>query len=412
MAPFQRICQELARLPAELAHQILSDLKVWDVLKLLWYDNPRVNAVIASHRECRRLLGEDEGTFSTTTRSAKIYFGMYVKVGLPFKPPSHGRLSWGVDALLAYNYKHQVNDPDSETRRLIMRELEEPIRSFLRVQINTSGMDLEPYIDRSLFPHGIPKLYTCTTAQELDKCMDALLHAKKTLSKQTSEQLCWAASLLEQNPDILKRTLDPEQKRRPNTAHIVNRMRYMANRCGKCDPKHFVASEYFWFYFFPVIPFDEALGELVRWMEKYGFVQTIDKADNGIKPEHSHPPSIKKHASTVMEGMPYFYTDSPPAPAPAEPEKIALRSAITNDKGQVLRTVHTPFSEPNCPETEHPYPSFTVHRIASHREFKLPVSTQAREPNDQREQAWLASFVELYRYLEVLDKASTLALED
>ncbi|KAL4968708.1 uncharacterized protein BDV14DRAFT_166567 [Aspergillus stella-maris] len=410
MAPFQRICQELAKLPVELAHQILSDLKVWDVLKLLWYDNPRVNAVIASHHGCKRILGEDEETFSTTTQNVKIYFGMYVKVGLRFKPPPHGRLSLGVDALLAYKYK--VEGSDRETRTIILREVEEPLRDFLRNQITISGMDFEPYIDRSIFPHGIPKVYACTTPQQLDQCMDVLLHAKKTLSRRTSEQLYWAASLLEQNPDILKRTLDPEQQRRPNTAHIVDRIRFMANQAGSCDPKRFFASEFFGFYFFPVIPFDSALVELLGWMEKYGLMSTAT-TDNNVqfKHSHAHPLSIEKHANTVIEGMPYFYTDSPLAPA-AEPEKTIPRSAVLNGKGQVLRTVHTPFSESNQTGSKLQKPFFTVHRIASHKEFRLPVSIQAREPNDLREQAWLASFVGLYRYLEVLDKTSTLAIDN
>ncbi|KAL4794526.1 hypothetical protein BDV19DRAFT_364768 [Aspergillus venezuelensis] len=402
MAPFQRICQELAKLPVELAHQILSDLKVWDVLKLLWYDNPRVNAVIASHHGCRRLLGEDEETLSKTTQDVKVYFGIYVKVGLPFNPPPYGRLSLGIDALLAYKYK--VDESDRDLRTIILREVEKPLRDFLCSQISMGGMDLEPYVDRSLFPHGMPKVYSCITPQQLDECMDVLLHAKETLSQRTSEQLYWAASLLEQNPDILKRTLDPEQKRRPNTAHIVNRIRYMANRVGKCDPKRFAASEFFGFYFFPVIPFDGALVELLGWMEKY---ELFANANGSIK--HAHPPSIEKHANTVIEGMPYFYTDFPPALPPAEPEKTEPRSAITNDKGQVLRTMQTPWSQSEQNATEKD-PVFTVHKIASHKEYRLPVSTQAREPNDLREQAWLASFVELYRYLEVLDKTSTLAL--
>ncbi|BCS21758.1 uncharacterized protein APUU_22190S [Aspergillus puulaauensis] len=375
MPPFQKICQELARLPVELAYQIICDLKVWDVLKLLWYDDPKLTAVVSSHPQCRSLLGEDDETFSQTRQIVKCYFAMYVKAGLPFKPAGDGYLSWGIDVLLA----HKLGEP---ARKVIMKELREPIQSFLHTQIY--AMDLERYLDRAAFPHGMPKLYTCDTVQDLGECMDAVLQAKKALFKQSSDQLQWAASLMEQNPDLLKRTLDPEQKQRLNTAHIVSRMRQKANRFRKCDVKHFIGSEYFAFYFFPVSPFDTSLAKLLRWMEKYGLNARMD---DGTK--NAHPPSIETHANIVMEGMPHFFTEFPPA-----------QRSVTNDKGGVLRTVH--------PETDSGSRElfFTVHRIASAQEFRLPVRKLAREPNDEREQVWLASFVALYRYLEMLEKTS------
>ena len=379
MPHFHKICQELAKLPAELAHQIICDLKVWDVLKILWYDDPKLNAIVLSHPQCCNLLGEDEETFSQTRQMVKSYFEMYVKAGLPFKPPEDGHLSWGVDLLLA----HKLDKP---ARDIMMKELREPIQSFLHTQIY--AMDLDRYVDRSAFPHGMPKLYTCNTVQALGECMDTVLHAKKTLFKQSSDQLQWAASLMEQNPDLLKRTLDPEQKQRPNTAHIVSRMRHTADHCRKCDVKCFITTEYFAFYFFPVIPFDTALAKLLWWMEKYGLT------DSNRMERHAHPPSIEQHANIVMEGMTYFFTDIPPT-----------KRSVANDKGDVLRTVHTSY-----PETESATQElfFAVHKIASAQEFRLPVRELSREPNDKREQAWLASFVDLYRYLEMLDKTSML----
>lgn len=381
-------------MPVELAHQIIGDLKVWDVLKLLWYDDPKLNALVSSHAQCRSLLGEDEETFSQTRQMVKSYFSMYVKAGLPFQPPGYGHLSWGIDVLLA----HKLDNP---AREVIMKELREPIQSFLHKQIY--AMDLERYVDRSVFSRGIPKLYICNTVQGLGECMDTVLHAKKTLFQQASDQLHWAASLMEQNPDILKRTLDPEQKRRPNTAHIVSRMRYTANRFRKCDVKHFITTEYFEFYFFPVIPFDTALAKLLRWMKKYGFITEHGQIYNSNHRQYAHPQSMEKHANNVMEGLPYFFTEFP-----------STKGLVANDKGDVLRTVNTPLSDQNDPAADSALkdPFFTVHRIASHLEFKLPVGSQAREPSDKREQAWLASFVELYRYSEMLEKTSMLALEE
>jgi hypothetical protein len=264
-------------------------------------------------------------------------------------------------------------------------------------------MDLEQYVDRSVFSRGIPDLHACNTVQDLGECMDTVLHAKKALFKQASDQLHWAASLMEQNPDILKRTLDPEQKRRPNTAHIVSRMRYTANRFRKCDVKHFIATEYFAFYFFPVIPFDTALMQLLRWMEKYGFITEHGQINNSNHRQHAHSQSMEKHANMVMEGLPYFFTDFP-----------STKGLVANDKGDVLRTVHTSLSDQNDLAADSGLRDlfFTVHRTGSHLEFKLPVASQAREPNDKREQAWLASFVELYRYLEMFEKTSMLALEE
>lgn len=408
MAPFQKICRELAKLPVELAHQIISDLKIWDVLKLVWFDDPRINAALSSHHECRTLLGEDEETFSQTAQTVKSYVGLYVKAGLPFKPPPYGNLSLGVDLLLACLRKDDWHHEPVGARgcQMIMTQLKEPIWSFLNGQIYAlDGMDLERYLDRSVFPNGIPNLYTCKTPQDFEECMEAVLSAKKVLLKRTSDQLYWAASLLEKNTDILKKTLDPAQKPRSNMAHIVSRMRYTANCFAKCDLKRFISSELFAFYFFPLIPFDTALADLLQWMEKYGLF-TNRRTDDG---KHAHPSYIEKHAKTVIEGMPYFFRAFHP---PGAPEETTQRLAITNEQGKVRRTMHTPWSDANAPETSGSTtgndPSFTVHRIASRVEYRLPVSSQGREPNDEREQAWLESFVNLYRYLESLEKTTTL----
>lgn len=396
MSSEQETSKYLAKLPVELAHQIIDDLIVYDVVKLLWYDDTHVSALLSSHPKYKIALGEDRETFSQTKQAIKCYLNLYARAGVQFQRPWHGLLSYNLGSMAIETLREKKPDH-------ILQILKLGIWDFLDRQIHT--INLERYVDRSVFQGGIPSLYNCKSAQDLEACFDVVHHAKRRMCQQAFDQLSLAASLLEQNPDILKRTLDPEQKRRPNTAHIVARILYMANRCRNYHINSFLASEYFRYQFFPVIPFDSALAEMVQRMEKHGFIAEDSRMDSDANPnqKHSHPPSIREHADIVIKGMPRFFTSR------ISDQQQWAKRLVTNDKGDVLRTVNTPWSDQNGLEANKTAEGafFTVHKIAPPADFKLRARFQAQESIDEKEEVWLVSFVGLYRYLEILEKTST-----
>ncbi|KAJ5089970.1 hypothetical protein N7532_008654 [Penicillium argentinense] len=411
MPTFHKIVTSLGQLPVELAHEIISDLIVYDVLKLLWHDDPRVVAAVRSHPQYRVMLGEDDNTFLQTKNLVTSWLSLYAQSG--FFARSSGELFWSRGTRfrpnggpLAVNARSMSFDAIVHWRADDMfRDLKSPMKAFLFRQLMTTPLDR--YVDRSVYPDGVPKPHECQSVEELERCIAIIQHAKNRMFQQSSDQLHFAASLLEENPDILKRTLDPEQKRRANIAHVVSRMRVTADKIKNSDYQAFTPNEHFRYDFFPVIPFDAALAELLRNLEKHGLTPSTESRMAGNdeqSQETSHPPSIKHQVDIVIEGLPHYLTDYATFPTN---KTRTVRPPVTNDKGDVFRTKNTPWSEGGDDPTDTPY--FAVHRVAPSFAFMRQTDTRALEPCDEKEEKWLTSFVDLYRYSEKLEKTTPTA---
>ncbi|KAL2219547.1 hypothetical protein M432DRAFT_358318 [Thermoascus aurantiacus ATCC 26904] len=68
-----RIVQGLAGIPPEIAHQILDDLTLSDILKLACYDIPYINDCIMSHPACGKFFANSSEAFILT----RDYFRLY-----------------------------------------------------------------------------------------------------------------------------------------------------------------------------------------------------------------------------------------------------------------------------------------------------------------------------------------------
>lgn len=405
MPSFHEVFTGLGALPVDLAHQIIGDLIVYDALKLFCYGDPNVAAAVKSHPHYRILLGDNETKYLQTKNLVTSLVGLHRQWG--FFSRADGSPDYrSLTGPLAMNA--QSISFDALRRWItfgITRDLESPIKAFLLEQFLATPLDR--YVDRSVHPDGVPNPHDCKTVEELERCIAAIQHARNRMIQRSTDQLYCAAKMLENNSDILKRTLDPEQKRRANIAHVVDRMRKTGDKIKSRDYRKFTANEHFRYDFFPVIPFDSALIDLLRNLETHGLVPGQESplpSDKEEVPQTSHSPFIMNQVDILIEGLPHFFTE---VPTVATKKTKTIRPPVTNDEGDVFRTKNTPWSEHNDRPIDSPY--FTVHRVAPSFAFKRQTGSRAVAPCDDKEERWLTSFVELYRYLEELERTTPVA---
>ncbi|CAG7920061.1 unnamed protein product [Penicillium olsonii] len=399
--PIGSIVKSLSTLPTELAYQIIDDLRVKDILKLLCYGNERVNACIGSHPVCRALfdLTSDEN-FAKIRFAAQFYRDLFIEVYPPLSADGWLKHKW-----LPLN----IHCVDLKDRELILIEMRDHIHCELYlhwVQLDCTRFGAPDYPD--LKHSQAPPPWNRLSFENMKEQWEEIKQAKAVLFKLRSSELDWASKMLDANPDILKRTLDPRQERRSNTTHIVSRMKNGADKIIRASGQRLVQVEHFKYKFFEVIPFDSALVELLEMMEKRGILSgdqlTVNASDNSDVAA-SHPSSIREAANIIVEGMNHFDHSTLSAD---EREKIRKWPRSPYDEGpddvDVARTGNTPWSGKqelvNDVNVEGPY--FTPHKIGKHSTF-MRLSDYRWSPHGDGERKWLQAFVDLYRYLKGLE---------
>lgn len=393
-APTSSIARNIAAIPTELAHQIIDDLRVWDVLKLLCYDNDRVDACIMSHPICRNMFGADPEMLAKWKLAAHLYKDIFMAVGKAFVP-SHWN---GINPLLT-NIHLLIPQKYGEISNQMKYRIQDELN------IHWRKVDLTRF-GAPNYSNGFEDRYlkTFSSFEEQKQCWDDIQKAKANLFQLRASELHWTADILEANPDILKRTLDPAQEFRPNTAHILSRLRSIAGKILRTPAQTFIFSEHFRYEFLGIIPFDSALDQLLHMMQKHGIIEgdrvvvsnTIISAGAA-----SHPSSIISLVRIIIDGMPKFYI-SPPETAEQRAE-IAWRNAANKD-GDILRTANTPWSElfGANERVSLKEPFFTAFKYGDNKGYWRPKSS-FWDPHHEMEKEWLVSFVEVYRYLKNLD---------
>ncbi|CRL27624.1 unnamed protein product [Penicillium camemberti] len=394
--PTSSIVSNIAAMPTELAHQIIDDLRVWDVLKLLCYDNDRVDACIMSHPICGNMFGADPETLAKWKFAAHLYKDIFRAVGKGLVQDY-----WPGANYLGTNI-HCVG-PQKYGETYIWNYMKDRIHDELNLHWRKTDLTRFGAPDYS---NGIEdrNLKTFHSFEEQKKCWHDIQKAKANLFQLRASELRWTADMLEANSDILKRTLDPTQEVRPNTAHIVSRLRHVASEIMRAPIEKFVFSEHFRYDFLGIIPFDSALDLLLHMMQKHGLIagdQVVASNKPSLTDDTSHPSSIINSVQIIVDGMPRFYI-SPPETA-EQRANFAWRPTANKD-GDLLRTVNTPWSEPlgenERGSLEGPY--FTAFKFGDNKGYWRPESL-FWDPHNQMEKEWLVSFVEVYRYLKNLD---------
>jgi hypothetical protein len=388
---FEEIVQSMSLMPTEMAHAIIDDLRVLDVLKLLVYDDPRVTTAIASHPSCRDLIGVAPDTFCKRKELIKSYWNLARRMGIGFNE------RW-------YRSVIGLNVGCVELKPLASITDDLHARILKHIQSEADIIDLNRFVVGS---KGIPHITSTASFAQLEECWTTVHAAKVCFFEQASGQLRRACTLLENNPDLLKRTLDPEQKRRSNVTHITARMNLVADEIAKSEMHNLVHTEHYRYTFFPLTPFDSSLAELLRMMDDFGItaggVYLLNKDGSSAHgPQHS--PTIYQLARVVIDGMAHHYTFWPKGPDRFK------HCQVTNENGDTFRTGNTPWSEQPDLILDEPEqgPFFTPHKSGTNKQWFRPLE-YGREPFDAREEEWMTSFVELYRYLERLANKTTTA---
>lgn len=392
--PTSSIVSNIATMPTELAHQIIDDLRVWDVLKLLYYDNDRVDACIMSHPICGNMFGADPENLAKWKFAAHLYQDIFLAVGKGFVQDHCGTnyLGTNIHCIVPQKYGETWNYMKSR------------IHDELNIHWRKTDLTRFGAPDYSNGMEG-RNLKTFHSFEEQRKCWHDIQKAKANLFQLRASELRWSADMLEANSDILKRTLDPTQEVRPNTAHIVSRLRHGADAIMRAPIEKFIFSEHFSYEFLGIIPFDSALDLLLHMMQKHGLVggdQVVASNTISLTDGTSHPSSIINSLRIIIDGMPRFYI-SPPETA-EQRANFAWRPSANKD-GDLLRTGNTPWSEPlggnERVSLEGPY--FTPFKFGDNKGYSRPESLYW-DPHHQMEKEWLVNFVEVYRYLKNLDR--------
>ncbi|KAJ5999740.1 hypothetical protein N7481_000149 [Penicillium waksmanii] len=391
---FEEIVQSLSLVPTEMAHAIIDDLRVLDVLNLLVYDNPRVTAAISSHPGCQTVIGITPDTFFERKELIKSYWDLACQIGINVDE------IW-YRSVIGLN----VNCADFQHLPSVTDDLHAHILKYVEDQ--TSVVDLNRFTVGS---KGISPVTSNSSFAQLEECCTAVRAAKIQYFAQASGQLRRACTLLENNPDLLKRTLDPDQKRRPNTAHITARMNLVADKIAKSNLQNQVRTEYYRYTFSPLTPFDTSLTELLRMMDLFditaGGVLLLNK-DGSSACGRQHTPAVHQLASVVIDGMAYHHTfwskDSD--------LHRHFQLQVTSDNGDTFRTGNTPWSEKLDFILDELVqgPFFAPHKLGTIKQWRRPRKYAGNEPFHHKEEEWLTSFVELYRYLETLGIKSNIS---
>ncbi|KAJ5346679.1 hypothetical protein N7541_009161 [Penicillium brevicompactum] len=398
---FNSTARCLSTLPTELAHQIIDDLRVKDVLKLLIYDHDRVSALVVSHPVCRVMFNlTSDQNIAKVQFASQLYHDIFREVH-----PALSADGWLRHAWLPLNI-HCVNLRD---RDLIMSEMRDHIHCELYLQWRKADLTRHGAPEyRDLDEQRAPPPYNKWDFEAMRERWEAIKTAKASLFGKMSAELDWAADILKSNPDILKRTLDPHQLRRSNTNHITSRMQNDAGKILRASGQKFVVCEHFKYAFFEVIPFDFALVELLGLMEKHGLVTGDQLRIDGTPSSDidvSHPSSIRESAQALVNGMAHFDV-SPELNTEMRKtlREMANNFGTENSEGILVpRTGNTPWSgeEALVDGVDMEGPFFTPGKTMPTNKFIRPGRSRW-DPHGEGERKWLEAFVNLYRYLKGL----------
>lgn len=379
-----QLVQSLAHLPLELALEIINDLRVWDVIKLMLRNNPTINSYLLAHERCKELLGEDDEALATSREQFQAYWNFASERHLDLRLPHDTFYEGSV-----FDRRRYSGDGSTSSR------IVDPIHYDLWLAIPTWAKKLlTPYVGT---PDGFPAISFYSSLEEYRQWWHVMAEAKGVLSRQCADQLLRAADLFEKNSDILKITTDPEQVVRPNIQHSVTRMQQTAHKLLHRNTWDFRRVEYFKYEFYPIIPFDNALIELLRMMERQGMT-----SGQAVLLAGSESSAVKNLARTVVEGMPYFY--------PLEPKRpVEIPTYfITNATGEILRTENTPWSGERKAKDKPEglgLPRFTPTYLGIEPSFRRVRAFHGQEPHSEKEEEWVNAFVKLYRYLEKAEQS-------
>ncbi|KAE8422929.1 hypothetical protein BDV36DRAFT_290744 [Aspergillus pseudocaelatus] len=352
-----KIITSFSTLPREVAHQILNDIRIWDILRLICYNDAHINTDILTHPTLGRLLHYDPEILDEVRKTADIYRTVCTAHNLTAAPLS---------SPLALNTQTFKSDYKAITNYMHHRLIEE--------------LYLESW-KRDVLAHytPLPAVWDSSTIQGLEARWNAIQDAQLKLNTRKASQLRKAADLLETNPDIVKKMIDPSQALRKNIPHIVQRIRGTEKRVkwqSLLRGGRLKGMSWFAYGHFPVVPFDRALGVVLRGLEgmgvKYELGEEEEEVDSGkLMRETESLGEVGGLVRVVVEGLKFVY----------DGEDGGRLPRIAREEGG-----DSFYFIPRGPLDAFLYTGDSLARMY--------------EAHDEREIAWLEAFVAVYQYFK------------
>ena len=352
-----KIITSFSTLPRELAHQVLNDIRIWDILRLICYNDAHINTDILTHPTLGRLFHYDPEILDEVRKTADLYRTICTAHNLTAAPLSSPL------ALNTHTFKPDYKEITNYMHHRLIEELY-----------------LEPW-KRDVLAHytPLPAVWDSSTIQGLEARWTAIQDAQLKLNTRKASQLRKAADLLETNPDIVKKMIDPSQTLRKNIPHIVQRLRRTEKRVqwqSVLRGDKLKGMSWFAYGQFPVVPFDRALGVVLRGLEGvgvgYGFGEEEEEVDSvRLMRETEGLGDVGALVRLVVEGLQFVYDGE--------------------DTGQLLRIAREQDGGPFYFIPRGPVDAWYYTGDGLARMY---------EAHDEREIAWLEAFVAVYRYFE------------
>ncbi|QKX54666.1 uncharacterized protein TRUGW13939_01754 [Talaromyces rugulosus] len=420
-APLPVIVKRLASTPPEIVCEILNDLRIWDVLRLICYSDPRINNAVLLNRWYGEIFEQNIDLLLAMREVVQLYsdFGREMRwklapldsplallTGTPSDIGRHlyrrniamsERLVSSSSATRGYPALPIQKDGENQYYIIINEYMKLKIALHLHGLSNRRFKFLPLYYDKS---NPLPPESTDYTLDGIKRRWHTLRNSQRNLVEHRIRQVTRAADLFESNPDILKLASDPGQHQRKNIAHIIGGMRRIMQQMSdnsmiRGDSNS--GGRYF-FVYFPVVPFDASLRLLLKKLKaRHERTQSRTEEDDSIK--------------ILLAGLSSIYT----APEKwqwsedtEQPWKRRRDIAITHPeriprvmyKSQPYNAQHNPYtSDLDFEQLKFVsgYTKFYRFLPNAQREEYTGNREASWDTHDDREVEWLEAFVKVYR---------------
>jgi hypothetical protein len=382
----------LSKLPREIVYQILANLDIVQILKILSHNHGYLNSCILSSTKYQPLLihygprfpglsNPGASSISNLATTTKLFMLHREICHFRKKAISGSESPAGFVLLSHHHYNKQYTRMHIELHQNLLYQVQ---RTVVLDQRQVA----------IFLPHSTGPYPVCAT-DNYDGLLSLWRWIKPAwirMSSCKSRQLNIAADLLTEFPGkiALKRPLDPSQRGpRVNIDHVVRRLRGDAMRYTKSMkfphkgmPKCVVGVDVI-----ELLPYDQYLWMFLGTVEKYpprnanlDIVVQMEKlpVEKGDQTPWEYPESIQRDLKLVMDGLMYLYT---------------------GDAEFVVPRIQWP---EKSKEQHDPKPTFFINK-EPHR-MDLPEKCHrcvARyKPYDDREYEWLRAFLKVVSWME------------
>jgi hypothetical protein len=394
----------LTKLPRETIHQVLDDLPIVKVIRLLCYQIDYLNECILTHLRYQEIFSSSQDIslvveYFTLFRETKVFSNE------PLAPP---------ESILA-----QIPGAHSSiTLGDIIPIFQTGIIS-IRNRLDGSGLDLDLLAKYGRSPRPV-------LVDPFEDARQWLQHgwhywqwfkdAKLKLNAWKADQLKLAADLVERYPYVVKQTADPRQYVEVcNISHISNRLRTSANKAFRerklihLDPGSVKAPP----YLVEIIPYDRYLWLLLDTLEKHPFYMESLELEDSFQRMVLEPQPLP----AKLDNLPLLCTAEKKESDSQYPEEIAghLRIALkglvyvyTEDNVTVPRIewgprLLDPVSQDGSKTEARRWPRFLVNKHIRYPGMpprQRIATAQKLKPLDAREYEWIEAFLKTVTWME------------